>query len=64
MISEVKGGLDYEWNCVMKGKAEVVQVVAVLQRSVAPDLIVTSQREALQTLKCIISNIDYRFYKA
>ena len=28
------------------------------------DLIITSQREALQTLRCIISNIEYRFYKA
>ena len=28
------------------------------------DLIVSAQREALQTLRCIISNLEYRFYKA
>ena len=25
---------------------------------------ITAQREALQTLRCILSNIEYRFYKA
>ena len=35
-----------------------------LKRSIDRDLIVTSQREALQTLRCIISNLEYRFYKA
>lgn len=28
------------------------------------DLIITSQREAFQTLRCILSNIECRFYKA
>ena len=34
-----------------------------LKRSIDRDLIVTSQREALQALKCVIANIGYRFYK-
>ena len=35
-----------------------------LLRSIDRELIITSQREALQTLRCIISNLEYRFYKA
>ena len=35
-----------------------------LKRSIDRDLIVSAQREALQTLRCIISNLEYRFYKA
>ena len=35
-----------------------------LKRSIDRELIVTAQREALQTLRCIISNLEYRFYKA
>ena len=45
-------------------EAKLYKSLLFLQRSVDRDLIVTSQREALQTLKCIISNIEYRFYKA
>ena len=35
-----------------------------LKRSIDRDCIVTSQREALQMLRCVISNLEYRFYKA
>ena len=45
-------------------RSQLYKSLLFLQRSVDRDLIVTSQREALQTLKCIISNIEYRFYKA
>ena len=45
-------------------EVQLYKSLLFLQRSVDRDLIVTSQREALQTLKCIISNIEYRFYKA
>ena len=31
-----------------------------LKRSIDRDLIVSAQREALQTLRCIISNLEYR----
>lgn len=45
-------------------EVQLYKSLLFLQHSVDRDLIVTSQREALQTLKCIISNIEYRFYKA
>ena len=35
-----------------------------IRDSIDRDLIVSAQREALQTLRCIISNLEYRFYKA
>ena len=35
-----------------------------MKRSIDRDCIVTSQREALQMLRCVISNLEYRFYKA
>ena len=43
---------------------EYYKSLLFLKRSIDRDLIVTSQREALQTLRCIISNLEYRFYKA
>lgn len=35
-----------------------------LKRSIDRELIITAQREALQALRCVISNLEYRFYKA
>lgn len=66
-------------NTLIRGSVQVMKTEAVdepssvekedkdnntLKRSIDRDLIVTSQREALQTLRCIISNLEYRFYKA
>ena len=45
-------------------EVQLYKALLFLKRSVDRDLIVTSQREALQTLRCILSNIEYRFYKA
>lgn len=45
-------------------RGTALQIAAVLKRSIDRDLIVSAQREALQTLRCIISNLEYRFYKA
>ena len=35
-----------------------------LKRSINRELIIMAQREALQALRCIIFNLEYRFYKA
>ena len=53
-----------ERELALSGPVQLYKSLLFLQRSVDRDLIVTSQREALQTLRCIISNIEYRFYKA
>lgn len=45
-------------------EVQLYKALMFLKRSIDRDLIITSQREALQTLRCIISNIEYRFYKA
>lgn len=45
-------------------EVQLYKSLLFLKRSIDRDLIVTSQREALQTLRCIISNLEYRFYKA
>lgn len=54
-------GMDCHPYCT---EVQLYKALLFLKRSVDRDLIVTSQREALQTLKCIISNIEYHFYKA
>lgn len=43
---------------------DMTESLLFLKRSIDRDLIVSAQREALQTLRCIISNLEYRFYKA
>lgn len=45
-------------------EVQLYKSLLFLKRSIDRDLIVTAQREALQTLRCIISNLEYRFYKA
>lgn len=45
-------------------EVQLYKALLYLKRSVDRDLIVTYQREALQTLRCILSNIEYQFYKA
>ena len=52
-------------NCrPYRTEVQLYKSLLFLKRSIDRDLIVTSQREALQTLRCIISNLEYRFYKA
>ena len=46
------------------GHAECAVTLLALKRGIDRDLIVTSQREALGTLRCVIANLEYRFYKA
>ena len=43
---------------------QLYKALLCLQYSVEQDLMTSAQREALQKLRCIISNIEYRFYKA
>lgn len=45
-------------------EVQLYKSLLFLKRSIDRELIVTSQREALQTLRCILSNLEYRFYKA
>lgn len=45
-------------------EVQLYKSLLFLKRSVDRDLLVTSQREALQSLRCVISDIEYRFYKA
>lgn len=45
-------------------EVQLHKALMFLKRSVERDMIITAQREALQTLRCILSNIEYRFYKA
>jgi len=58
--------LDGEKEIVDAYRTEVqlYKSLLFLKRSIDRDLIVSAQREALQTLRCIISNLEYRFYKA
>ena len=52
-------------NCrPYRTEVQLYKSLLFFKRSIDRDLIVTSQREALQTLRCIISNLEYRFYKA
>ena len=44
-------------------EVQLYKALLFLQHSVDRDLMTSAQREALQTLRCIISNIEYRFYK-
>lgn len=44
-------------------EVQLYKSLLCLKRSIDRELIVTAQREALQTLRCIISNLEYRFYK-
>ena len=45
-------------------EVQLYKSLLFLKHSIDRDLIVSAQREALQTLRCIISNLEYRFYKA
>lgn len=45
-------------------EVQLYKSLLFLKRSVDWDLLVASQREALQNLKCVLSNLEYRFYKA
>ena len=45
-------------------EVQLYKSLLFLKRSIDRDLIISAQREALQTLRCIISNLEYRFYKA
>ena len=45
-------------------EVQLYKALQCLQYSVEQDLMTSAQREALQKLRCIIPNIEYRFYKA
>lgn len=45
-------------------EVQLYKSLLALKRGIDRDCIVTAQREALQSLRCIISNIEYRFFKA
>ena len=45
-------------------EVQLYKALVCLRHSIEKDLMSSEQREALQKLRCIISNIEYRFYKA
>ena len=45
-------------------EVQLYKAILSLQRSIDRDFIITSQREALQKLRCIAGNLEYRFYKS
>ena len=51
-------------NWDYRTEVQLYKSLMALKRSIDRDCIVTSQREALQMLRCVISNLEYRFYKA
>lgn len=52
-------------NCrPYRTEVQLYKSLLFLKRCIDRELIITEQREALQTLCCIIKNLEYRFYKA
>ncbi len=50
------------WTAALTGRRySFIRRCMFLKRSVERDMIITAQREALQTLRCILSNIEYRW---
>ena len=45
-------------------EVQLYKSLLALKRGIDRDCIVTAQREALQSLRCITGNIEYRFFKA
>lgn len=58
------GWLDKRYARPYRTEVQLYKALLALKRSVDRELVVTSQREALQMLRCIIGNLEYRFYKA
>ena len=59
-----KNWLDHRYARPYRTEVQLYKSLLALKRSIDRDCIVTSQREALQMLRCVISNLEYRFYKA
>lgn len=45
-------------------EVQLYKALLALYYNIDPDLIISAQREARQRLRCIMGNIEYRFYKA
>lgn len=58
------GWLDQRYARPYRTEVQLYKSLLALKRSIDRDCIVTSQREVLQMLRCVISNLEYRFYKA
>ena len=58
------GWLDAQDCRPYRTEVQLYKSLLALKRGIDFDCIITSQREALQALRCVISNIEYRFYKA
>ena len=56
--------LDRQSRRPYRTEVQLYKSLLALKRGIDRDLIVTAQREALGTLRCIIANLEYRFYKA
>ena len=51
-------------NRPYRTEVQLYKALLALKRGTDWELLVTAQREALQTLRCITSNLEYRFYRA
>ena len=55
--------LDRRYARPYRTEVQLYKAMLFLQRSIDREIIITSQREALQMLRCITGNLEYRFYK-
>ena len=53
------GWLDHRYARPYRTEVQLYKSLLALKRSIDRDCIVTSQREALQMLRCVISNLEY-----
>jgi len=56
--------LDKSFDRPYRTEVQLYKALEYLQHSVEAPLMTSYQREALQKLMCIMSNLEYRFYKA
>lgn len=58
------GRLPDRYRRPYRTEVQFYKALCALHRNIDPRLIISAQREARQNLRCIISNVAYRFYKA
>ena len=56
--------LEKSHNRPYRTEVQLYKALEVLEHSVERSLMTCYQREALQKLRCVMANLEYRFYKA
>ena len=56
--------LERSRNRPYRTEVQLYKALEALEHSVERPLMTCYQREALQTLRCVMSNLEYRFYKS